>query len=515
MGTETADEMRKWLESLTMSERRFLRLQVNARSGASESQQMVYYDWLNQSKAGDPLPEGAKFVQNLPTVTQRLKELVLDSLRLQHKSSTVDATLHADITDIALLRERGLIVAATRQLSRTKKLALTHGRYAAALQCLHIEQAMAVTASSKDLEQKLVHLRAEEVALLRAQEEFAELRHRHSILMARMTNLLVPRTDAALQELLGYADSSWLHRPAASPQYLERTFAWNLLAYRALVTDTAHEVLPRLAALLQEWNIHPDWQRNEPDLLYFASSFYQSLVCCVPMPERELQGYLRLLPDFDALPAEVSRNFRRMLLYRQFVITMNTGQVERLPQLMMEIDQWLARHRDALPEARVLPFLHNCLVAEFILGNLKAAKARVREIAAVPNSTVRSDIREFAHLLHAVLLFEQGDEALDEYILRSNKRHFKEVPRQVEFELIVLKYLERCMADPGAERQATAGLVADLDVLAGQVGENVPLLGLNELRLWAQARHERRPLREVFLDAVQANLAAMAEKGAG
>lgn len=504
--------MRKWLESLTMSEKRFLKLQAKARPGADDSQQMEYFDWLNQSKAGDPLPRDAKFVQNLPTVTLRLKNLILDSLRLQHKSANVDAILHTEISDISLLRERGLIAAATRQLGRTKKLALMHGRYAAALQCLHLEQAMTV-AAAKDLEQKLVQLRAEEVALLRAQEAFAELRHRHSILQARMTNLLVPRTDAGMQEVLEYVETSWLHRFAASPQYLERTFAWNLLAYRALVTDTAHEVLPRLAALLQEWNIHPDWQRNEPDLLYFASNFYQSLVCCVPMPTSELQGYLRLLPDFEALPPDIARNFRRMLLHHQFVITMNSGQLERLPQLVAEIDQWLAKHRDALPEARVLPFLHNCLVAEFILGDLKAAKRRVRQIAAIPNRTVREDIREFAQLMQAVLLYEQSDESLDEYLLRSNKRHFKKTQREIEFELIVLKYLETCLADPHVERHATAELVAQLDALASQVGENLPLLGLNELRLWAQARHEKRALKQVFLDAVQANLAAMAAKG--
>ncbi|MFN8398150.1 MAG: hypothetical protein U0176_26300, partial [Bacteroidia bacterium] len=238
MGVESADEMRKWLESLTMSEKRFLKLQARSRPGAAESQQMEYFDWLNQSKPGDPLPKDAKFVQNLPTVTLRLKELVLDSLRLLHKTANVDSTLHTSLKEIALLRDRGLIPAANRQLVRTKKLALTHGRYAAALQCLHIEQAMVVTAAAKDMEQKLHQLRAEEVALLQAQQEFADLRHRHSILHARTLNWVVPRTDAAIQEVLEFIDPSILHRFAASSQYIERTFAWNLLAYRALVTDT-------------------------------------------------------------------------------------------------------------------------------------------------------------------------------------------------------------------------------------------------------------------------------------
>jgi hypothetical protein len=58
-------------------------------------------------------------------------------------------------------------------------------------------------------------------------------------------------------------------------------------------------------------------------------------------------------------------------------------------------------------------------------------------------------------------------------------------------------------------RRELEGLIAGLDELAGRVSSGIPVLGLTELRLWAQARQSQVSIREVFLKAVQENLAAL------
>ena len=61
------------------------------------------------------------------------------------------------------------------------------------------------------------------------------------------------------------------------------------------------------------------------------------------------------------------------------------------------------------------------------------------------------------------------------------------------------------------ERRAASlsQLVADLDAIVAHLPATVPLLGLTELRIWASAKQQDRPIWEVFLAIVAANLAAL------
>ncbi len=76
---EPPEELRKWVEILTTAEKRFVKILGKARSGAKDSQQLELFDWINQTSPGEILPADTGLAKNLATVSNRLKDLILDS----------------------------------------------------------------------------------------------------------------------------------------------------------------------------------------------------------------------------------------------------------------------------------------------------------------------------------------------------------------------------------------------------------------------------------------------------
>jgi hypothetical protein len=513
----SSEEMKKWVEALSVAEKRFIKLLGKARAGNAESQQLAYMDWLNRAQATDDVPARAKFSHNLHTVSNRLKDLILDGLRLLNKEANIDARLRTTLDEIAVLREKKLYPALARQLKRTKRVALAGSRYGFALQCIQIEQEMNCAAGGNGLLAALEALREEEMRILRKQHELLELQYRHARMQVNAAQILVPRNAAAWEDLQGIADGEWMERNAREGNYLEKALAVNILGFVNWMEGKPLAALERYEGLLKEWARHPEWQNDQGPLLFFICHCFQAICFHSPLGVAEAERYLALIPDFRGLPPDVARDFQRMLYHHRFTFAMNLGQLERLPGLIAEIDAWVAGQGTALTAARVLPFLHNMMVAEFILGEFRTAHRRVQEILVLPHRNIRQDIREFALVMQAILQYELGEDsggfALNEYTVRAGKRHFKQRAREVAFELAVFRFLERVAgkADGQAMQGELRRLSAELEELAGRLPEATPSLGLMEVMLWTRAKVTGKALREVFLEAVRANLEGLGE----
>lgn len=508
---DAVEEMKKWVGSLSIAEKRFVKLLGKARAGSNESQMLTYFDWLNQAEADETLPNEAKFTNNLATVSNRLKDLILDALRLLGKEANVDALLRTTLDEIAILQQKDLKISLARQLRRAKKVALEHSRYNFALQCLKIEQQIAANAGGNASEGTLQEIRAEEMEILQKQSDLLELEYLHARMQASAARVLVPRGATDEENLKSFAANPVVQRYAEDGNYLEHAIAVNILGIVHLLEGKPLESLASYEKLLVAWQSNPEWKVNQSSLLFFICHCFQSICLFSPLPLEEVRRILRLMPDFDGLQTDVARDFQRMLHHHQFMLAFNTGQLDHLPTIIADIEGWIAQNQEFLTEARILPFLHNILIAQFITGELVHAKRTAARIQQLPNRKVRADIREFAMLLQAVLHFELGDLENLEYHLRSCKRHFQKSARKIDFELETIHYLEKALSaqNPRAQQKAAAQFIAALEGLASATIDAMPVLGLMEIRLWAKAKHAQRSLKAVFLEAVEQNLQEM------
>jgi hypothetical protein len=171
-------------------------------------------------------------------------------------------------------------------------------------------------------------------------------------------------------------------------------------------------------------------------------------------------------------------------------------------KLIPEIENWMEGEQMHLTEAQVLPFLCNFMVAQFLTENYSAANRTALRILQMPDRNVRKDIRAFALVLQAVLHVELNNTELHESLTRAGKRHFKDDAREINFESVVFRYLERRIRldDVQEIKRTTDSLMTELEKLAEATKGQIPVLGLNEIRLWVRSKQTGEPLTAVFLD---------------
>ncbi|MGL4596793.1 MAG: hypothetical protein ACRCYO_04660 [Bacteroidia bacterium] len=501
---EALEELKKWVDSLTVAEKRYIKLVGKARAGAA-SQQLELFDLLNKPDFKNELPPKSKLRTNLPTIANRLKELMLDCLRILHKEDRVDTILGALMDEVAILFEKKLFRATARHLKRAKKLTLETCRYAAVLQCIHWERRLVQVLAQGDGIASLQELRDEEILFLKKQNELLDIQFRHDWMVSRMRQFSFRQETQVSKEIVKISSGELIQRLFESGGYLEQMYAANIIGLRLLYERKALDALLHYKAFFKHWQNHAAWQLDQAHLLLLASKFYQTACFYAPISWEEVQSYLLVLNQFNGLSEDAQRDFQRLLYHNQFTLALNMGHFDSVQKLILEIDAWIYRERKFLTEAFVLPFLCNFAIAEFLCGNHESANRFVVRILNLPNRKIRIDIREFALVLQAILQYELGNGRLNEYLVRSGKRHFSKNTYILEFESAVFYYLDLTLREhkPKVLKTARVKLLQELDQLAEQTQDAVSFLGLNEVRLWAQAKQQGVLLRDVFLEEIK------------
>ncbi|MGL5890287.1 MAG: hypothetical protein ACRC3B_10400, partial [Bacteroidia bacterium] len=125
-------------------------------------------------------------------------------------------------------------------------------------------------------------------------------------------------------------------------------------------------------------------------------------------------------------------------------------------------------------------------------------------IQHLPNKKARTDIRDFAVLMLNIVNLELNNEARIDSLLRSGKSYFGKKERAADFELLVLKHIELLQktASPAQKLGIITSLLNELEKLTPGLAHTVPVLGVNEVKLWTISRSKKKPLTEVFKDEV-------------
>jgi hypothetical protein len=507
---EALKELQKWVQSLSKGEKRNIKLLGKSRSGITQSQHLELFDWLNTETHSRGLQPEAAILHNFHTVSARLKSLILDSLRLQHQDADTESKITADLDGARQLTRKKLYPAALRLLAQAKSLAWKTSRYSLVLACIEQERMIARAQLGGDFLPTIEALSAEEA---RGMQHLAVLQqlllHYDRLRTQTQQTLITPRQPSLYKALKQSIDEALLTQLSQTGNYLEQALAVNVLGIHDLFERDTLAAMQRYQRLLAEWNKHPEWQRDQGQLLYNISIMYQ--IACVnsPLSLAELQAQLAYLPDFKVFTPDIAIEFQSSLFLNQLVIGLNTGQLDWVESIIPELDRWLRAEEGQLAARLILAFLHNFSIVAFINGQHAAAYGFVRRILQVPHPKARKDIREFALVFQAVLQIELGEMSLSESLIRAGKRYFKYCGRDWEFERLVYQFLEKQSrgGDESANKTALLALDAALEGLQQAKAGAMPILGLTEMRIFIAAKQKRVPMRAVFLETIQANLA--------
>jgi hypothetical protein len=496
------DELKIWVKGLTPSEKRFISLIGRARSG-SASQLLELFDWLNKSHEGETIPNKASFRANLPTLVVRLRELMLDSLRLLHKENDVNAILRTHLDEIAILQNKKHWQAAARQLRKTKKLAYETSRYSYVLQCIEAERTQTQQLPPDQISTGFSTLQKEEEVAMEKLQTLSELRFRHDSILALAQQFPFSRNPKIIEQAKALADIANGH--FHNENYLENALAVNTLGIRDLFLRTPKPAIERYRYLLDAWKTKNEWQADQSALLMTVCKYYQNVCFYSTVSPGLVHSNLMSLKGFEGLPTEKLRSFRETMFHHKFILSLNSGNLDLALSMIPEIEDWLKSNAIHLSETQLLPFLCNFLVTEFLTEHFTEANKYLQRILNLPNRKSRVDIREFALVLQPVIQYELGNTSLNEYLTRSGKRHFSKNEMSRDFELAVLKSIELLMNtnDKKQKKLVLQQFITDLEKLNENQKSSIPLLGLNEIYMWAVSRKNNIPLREIFMDEVK------------
>jgi hypothetical protein len=497
-------ELKKWVRSLTPSEKRFVNLIGKARAG-SGSQSLELFEWLNKSGEGELIPAKASFRSNLPTLAVRLRELILDSLRLLHKDKDVNAGLRTSLDEIAILQNKRHYQAAGRQLRKTKKQAYEASRYTFVLQCIEAELIQAQQLPTDQAVSLLLELREEEQAVISKYKALCELWSRHDSVLALAQQFPFSRNPKIIEKLLELVDEAVIHEQLHPDLYLENALIVNTLGIRDLFLREPQIAIERYRRLLNKWKIKKEWQADQPGLLMTICKYYQNACFFSTVDPDIVHSDLLSLKSFEGLPVEELRTFRETMFHHKFILALNSGNPDIAISMIPEIEEWMKSEASCLSETQVLPFLCNFSVAEFLAENFVATNKLLTRILNLPNRKARVDIREFALVLQPVVHYELGNIRLNEYLTRSGKRHFSKNVTKRSFEMLVFNNIELLMqASEGRQKKTILQqFITELQMLNDKQFHAVPLLGLNEIYMWAVSRKNNFPLRQVFMEEVK------------
>lgn len=504
---EITEELKKWTESLSVAEKRFVKLQGKIRSG-SDSQLLSLFDWLNRTGENDALPRKAGFVNNLPTLAVRLRALMLDSLMLLHKDDNVAMQLNSMFGEIQIMQSKKLNHAVSRQIKKAKKLAKDYSRYSYLLLLIENELQSAQKLSVDQFAENLKQLREEENETIDQLRFLRELHHIHDqmLLTARQYSFsLDPEILRYVKEL---AEVPLVDQAMASASFLENAIAVNILGIRDMFIRDPDAAVPRYQKLIRNWQLHPEWQKDQPLLLLTICRYYQNVCIFSPVDHDRINADLTILKGFSGLPKGDLVLLQDLLYSNQFMISLNTGKFELLEAMIDEINLWIKKQESSLTENQILPYLCNFVVAEFLSGNFAKANRFVNEIINRHDRKNRIDIYDFALIMRIVLQFELSGQSLNEYLIRSGKRHFSKNKYAADFELMVFKHFSGFeeVHTPAEQKELFRKFMDALDKFAKKLPPTIPLLGLNELSMWAESKLSDTSLKTIFLTRVEANL---------
>lgn len=500
-------ELRNQVQSLTQAEKRYVSLIGKARSGAT-SQVLDLFNWINRSGQDEDLP--LVWRNTFPTLSMRLRELMFDCLRLLNKDSGIDFGLRAKLDEIMLLQSKKHYQAARRVLRKAQKQALHTSRYACLLQCIEAELLLIQLLPPNKVIDALNKLRREEKRILEKHQQLRELRYRHDSILALLQQYPFSRDVEIINQVLSLANVPLVTESLQAEAYLEPALAVNILGMRDVFLRQPEQCIHRYRDLLAQWKVNKHWQADQPDLLMLMCRYYQNACLYATVNPDELHAELLSLHEIDGLPPDRLRAFRETLFHHRFILHLNAGQPEEAIRMIGEIERWMKQEAGHLTEVQLLPFLCNFAVAEFMAEQFSEAAKTINRILRIHTRKARLDIRDFAIVLQPVIQYEMNNTEFNEYLTRSGRRHFSKKERENKFELIVFRHIEQLaeITKPAAVKKSFEQFVKDLLAFNKTHDTTVPLLGFNEVYMWAQARIRGVSVKTIFLEELEKARAA-------
>jgi hypothetical protein len=416
---------------------------------------------------------------------------IVDSLVAFNAEASTQHRIHHLLESFQVLNQRNLFGQAFKALEKAKKEALHYQKFYLLLQALEHERKLlkfaqpdklkaALQTNALEKENTLNKINTEEKYILLNDAIFTI----HKELNFIRENIIPPEVQKIMQDPLLQTEEAAITFDAKLKYHHIHALYAHLLSDFTLAAHHRECMVNLWANTPQMITEMPLRYRNDLSAL-LSMRYYNG----------KFDGFDELVTQIEKVkvvsnPEEDASVFREVYYLRQLYLLNNNRWQEAL-ELIPLIEQFLEKHEKSLSTSRLYNFWYNIAATYFITAKYKACQTWVEKLSSISrNSTIRSDLRDFAGIMEVILNYETGKTELVEYQLRNTKHRLKKGNKLYEFEKIILAYIGKFITVQQQQsklKEYYSQLLQELEQLQRSQGKQ-QLLGMDEIIIWAKQK---------------------------
>ena len=437
-------------QSLSRSEKRYLRMKLNA---GSQKGQSNFADLLNLLLAMEVYSEtdlkaaaaSFRWARQLATTKYQFYQWLLRQLRHFHEGNSLTASIRDRLNEVELLFSKGLHTQATTILKKVYPLARDREHFHQVIDILSlklelVDRGILAWEEGPHLLTEINHAMEALAALNRMQTRFRTLRQ-------TVMGLGFIRSDEQLEQLskaFGQSQSEEGYAPLSNREAIifHRTWA---LYYRSAVEFRG--LIRHGRSIMELLDANPGL-RSEQISVYAEAITNQLYGVCWFLEVEKVNPLLAKLKEVaDGYPEMGSlhlSNYHHMRLN----ILLYFGEFEAAGEWADHVRTLLPNYRKALPPTFLAHFYFNMAHAEFGRGNYPACVTYLDQLISGSIGPIPINLYSIVRISYLVALYESGNELILPYAIRSCFRALAK--REIIFglERIMLDFLRKVLREP-------------------------------------------------------------------
>ncbi|NER13009.1 hypothetical protein GWK08_06135 [Leptobacterium flavescens] len=460
------EELFYLIKSLSKSEKRYFKLDV---AGVSEAEYLALFQAIEAQSTYDEeeikeMFRNRKFVLQLTTIKNYLKNRILLSLRNYHSRISVNAELLDIIRNIEILFHKGLYTLCESELKRAEKKAELFQHH---LWLFHIQdwkRKVHQALHPQDFE-RMKDIVSEQKKALESTTDYIEL--------------LLANIDPGKFSLT-HKSSTSLHNKTLEMLYLFR---------KQLSLGNSKEAKRIIGDILEEWESEPILFREYFITYFSVCNTYIAFLLFEGSYEIATERIRKLKRQSSGIrPVSAALIKEKLRLYNiELEICRDLKRVDIFEEIIAEIRTFTEDHKDLIPHNYWLSFRFQFAYLYFLKGDHRFCLKWVNHILNHHSRNDRKDLIRYTYWLNLLLHYERENVFVIRHLIDAMKRYLKNQKNIASYEKKLLYFLSKTVGYPSKEKQeAFKKLEKDL------VEDPIPkeILGYIDFNLWIKGKLE-------------------------
>lgn len=492
MSKQPSTEIFSLIKTMTMSEKRHFKLYAARHVIGEENKYALLFDAIEKQKSydEDALVNSLEFKKHFATLKSRLYEAILNSLDSFHATSSVISQINKQLHFAEILYNKGLYEQCKKPIAKAKELAQ---KYECMPQLLDIYiwdvRMMHIFTFIKTTEKELHSSFNDALSYLDdIKNTFGNIQLASSFSFKR-ARLGTTRPDVNYFKAI--ATNPLFNDEKKATTFLGKYYYHFTRCFYFFSSNNTDEALKEARNAVEQFN------KNKHQIREFAGIYGMALYNLAVCYSRKLnyKQALRYIEE-TKLVCEKHRktplNVFLLASSHELGINIHLGKFKRSLILIKKIEEKLEQstYLEFNSKAIELYLFHNIAVTYFGVEDYYNSKKWVNKILN-EKTDAREDLYCISKIFNIIIHYEQGNEELIEYLVKSSARYLYKKKRLLEFESLIINFMQKQLPkikDKNALKTAFIKLHQDYEALFEKDESSRQLLQYFDFQKWIESK---------------------------